>query len=59
MHNKNEFNKQVLDSEYIVRMYDMFPQGHGFVLVFEYMISDLSEMIQNVENPLKPAEVIR
>ena len=48
---------QVLDNEYIVRLYDMFPQGHGFVLVFEYMISDLSEMIQNVENPLQPAQV--
>ena len=39
----------------MVRLYDIFPQGLGFVLVFEFMVTDLSEMIQNVENPLRPS----
>ena len=28
----------------------MFPQGLGFVLVFEYMLSDLGEIIANDAN---------
>ena len=43
---------QALDNEYVVRLYDIFPQGLGFVLVFEFMVSDLSELIADVENPL-------
>eukprot|EP00095_Tigriopus_kingsejongensis_P011324 maker-scaffold195_size270011-snap-gene-0.18 protein:Tk11324 transcript:maker-scaffold195_size270011-snap-gene-0.18-mRNA-1 annotation:"predicted protein" len=41
-----------LDSPYVVRLFDIFPQGLGFVLVFEHMITDLAELIQNVEHPL-------
>ncbi len=48
---------QALDSEHVVRLYDMFPQGPGFVLVFEFMQSDLSEAIHDYENPLTPPQV--
>ena len=30
----------------------MFPQGNGFVLVFNYMLSDLAEVIRNSDKPL-------
>jgi cell cycle related kinase len=36
---------------------DVFPQGLGFVLVFEFMVSDLSEMIKDAANPLTKAQV--
>ncbi|XP_072286511.1 cyclin-dependent kinase 20 isoform X2 [Pyxicephalus adspersus] len=35
----------------------MFPHGTGFVLVFEYMLSDLSEVIRNSDQPLTEAQV--
>ena len=47
----------MLESEYVVRLLDVFAQGLGFVLVFEYMISDLSEMIHNIDDPLKEEQV--
>ena len=31
----------------IVRLFEVFPQGMGFVLVFEFMLSDLSEVLRN------------
>ena len=43
----------------MVRLLDVFAQGLGFVLVFEYMVSDLSEMIHNIEEPLKENQVKR
>ena len=52
-------SKQVLESDYVVRLLDVFAQGLGFVLVFEFMISDLSEMIQNIDDPLKENQVKR
>lgn len=30
----------------------MFPHGLGFVLVFDYMLSDLSEVIRNSDKSL-------
>ena len=30
----------------------MFPHGPGFVLVFDYMLSDLAEVVRNSEKPL-------
>ena len=41
----------------MVRLHDVFAQGLGFVLVFEYMITDLSEMIYNVDMPLMEEQV--
>ena len=41
----------------MVRLHDVFAQGLGFVLVFEYMLSDLSEMIHNIDMPLMEDQV--
>ena len=43
---------QVLESDHVVGLIEVFPQGLGFVLVFEFMLSDLGEMIANVDCPL-------
>ena len=41
----------------MVRLYDIFPAGLGFVLVFEFMASDLAEMIADWSSaPLRPAQ---
>ena len=36
----------------VVRLREMFPQGSGFVLVFDYMLSDLAEVVRNSKKPL-------
>ena len=36
----------------MVKLREMFPHGPGFVLVFDYMLSDLSEVIRNPGAPL-------
>lgn len=41
----------------VVKLKDVFPHGTGFVLVFDYMLSDLSEVIRNAQTPLTPAQV--
>ena len=41
----------------MVSLLDVFPQGLGFVLVFDYMPSGLWEMIRDVEHPLTEAQV--
>lgn len=41
----------------IVKLLDVFPHGTGFVLVFEYMLSDLSEVMRNVDKPLTEVSV--
>lgn len=41
----------------VVKLKDVFPHGTGFVLVFDFMLSDLSEVIRNSECPLTPAQV--
>ncbi|XP_019716393.1 cyclin-dependent kinase 20 isoform X2 [Hippocampus comes] len=41
----------------VVRLKDVFPHGTGFVLVFDFMLSDLSEVIRNARRPLTPAQV--
>ena len=38
----------------IVRLFEVFPQGMGFVLVFEFMLSDLSEVLRN--HQVQPSE---
>ena len=45
------------ENENIVKLLDVFGQGTGFVLVFEYMLSDLSEVIRNEAQPLSEAQV--
>ena len=36
----------------MVKLREMFPHGPGFVLVFDYMLSDLSSVIRNTGTPL-------
>ena len=36
----------------MVRLREVFPHGPGFVLVFDYMLSDLAEVVRNSEKPL-------
>ena len=50
---------QQLDSIYIVKLYDVFPQGLGFVLVFEFMTSDLAEVIKAVLSRIVKFDLIR
>lgn len=38
---------QCLEHENVVTLFDVFPQGLSFVLVFEFMPSNLWEIIQN------------
>jgi len=45
------------DNENIVKLLDVFAQGTGLVLVFEYMLSDLSEVIRNHEQPISEPQV--
>ncbi|KAF6018383.1 CDK20 [Bugula neritina] len=49
--------REIGDSPYIVRLRKMFPHGNGFVLVFDYMLSDLSEVIRSAIKPLTEAQV--
>ncbi len=49
--------KAIEDNENIVKLLDVFAQGTGFVLVFEYMLNDLSEVIRNDSQPLSEAQV--
>jgi len=48
---------QEIDCEHVVRLHEVLPHGSGFVLVFEYMLSDLTEVIRNTERPLTEAQV--
>lgn len=41
----------------MVRLREVFPQGNGFVLVFDYMLSDLAEVIRNSDKPLTEAQI--
>ncbi|XP_023320352.1 cyclin-dependent kinase 20 isoform X2 [Eurytemora carolleeae] len=48
---------QELESVHVVKLFDVFPQGMGFVLVFEFMVTDLSEMIRDATNPLTTPQI--
>lgn len=41
----------------MVQLLDVFPQGLGFVLVFEFMPSGLWEMLRDAESPLSIPQV--
>ena len=41
----------------MVRLREVFPHGSVIVFVFEFMLSDLSEVIRKVEKPLTEAQV--
>ncbi len=39
-------------------MREVFPMASGFVLVFDYMLSDLSEVVRNSERPLTEVKCV-
>jgi len=47
-----EIGSDTEDAQNVVKLHDVFPHGMGFVLVFEYMLSDLSEVIRNSDSRL-------
>ncbi|XP_002741922.1 cyclin-dependent kinase 20-like [Saccoglossus kowalevskii] len=49
--------QEIDESQHVVKLRDVFPHGTGFVLVFEFMLSDLSEVIRNSAKPLTEAQV--
>ena len=50
---------QQIEHQNVVKLYDVFPHGTGFVLVFEYMLSDLSEVLRNYDRPLTESQIKR
>lgn len=46
-----------IEHPHVVKLYDVFAHGTGFVLVFEYILSDLSEVLRNYEQPLLQSHV--
>ncbi|XP_061621764.1 cyclin-dependent kinase 20 isoform X2 [Phyllopteryx taeniolatus] len=49
--------QEIEDNQHVVRLKDVFPHGTGFVLVFDFMLSDLSEVIRDARRPLTPVQV--
>ncbi|XP_062955326.1 cyclin-dependent kinase 20 isoform X1 [Cynocephalus volans] len=49
--------REVEDSQYVVQLKAVFPHGAGFVLAFEFMLSDLAEVVRHAERPLAQAQV--
>ena len=41
----------------MVQLKAVFPHGAGFVLAFEYMLSDLAEVVRHAQRPLGQAQV--
>lgn len=41
----------------VVKLLDVFPHGSGFVLVFEYMMSDLAEVLKMADERLTSSQV--
>lgn len=48
---------RMIDSENVVKLLDVFPHGSGFVLVFEYVFTDLAEVLRTVKERLKSSQV--
>ncbi|XP_045418336.1 cyclin-dependent kinase 20 isoform X3 [Lemur catta] len=45
------------DSPYVVQLKAVFPHGAGLVLAFEFMLSDLAEVVRHAQRPLAQAHV--
>eukprot|EP01135_Chromosphaera_perkinsii_P004890 Nk52_evm10s303 gene=Nk52_evmTU10s303 len=48
---------QAIDHQNVVKLFDVFPQGAGFVLVFEFMYSDLAHVTRQAKVPLSEAQI--
>ncbi|KAJ2995216.1 Cyclin-dependent kinase 20 [Globomyces sp. JEL0801] len=46
-----------LDHPNVVKLREVFPSGTGFVLAFEFMLSDLAEVLKNLVTPLTEAQI--
>ncbi|XP_063083415.1 cyclin-dependent kinase 20 isoform X2 [Cavia porcellus] len=49
--------QEIEDSQFVVQLKAVFPHGMGFVLAFEFMLSDLAEVVRHAQKPLAPAQV--
>ncbi|XP_052780312.1 cyclin-dependent kinase 20-like [Mya arenaria] len=49
--------QEIEDNPYVVKLRQVFPHGSSLVLEFEYMPSDLSEVIRNSDKPLTEGQV--
>ncbi|XP_077886775.1 cyclin-dependent kinase 20 isoform X4 [Ictidomys tridecemlineatus] len=49
--------QEIEDNQYVVQLKAVFPHGAGFVLAFEFMLSDLAEVVRHAQRPLAPAQV--
>ncbi|XP_071817376.1 cyclin-dependent kinase 20-like [Apostichopus japonicus] len=49
--------QEIEESQHVVTLRDVFPHGTGFVLVFDFMLSDLSEVLRESKLPLTEAQV--
>lgn len=49
--------QEIEDNQYVVQLKAVFPHGMGFVLAFEFMLSDLAEVVRHAQRPLAPAQV--
>ena len=49
--------QMIEEHENVVSLRDVFPHASGFVLVFEFMLSDLSRVIADKTNPLTEAQI--
>ncbi|KAJ3017310.1 Cyclin-dependent kinase 20 [Thoreauomyces humboldtii] len=48
---------QEIDHQNVVKLLSVYPSGPSFVLVFEYMLSDLSHIFRNTSHPLTSSQV--
>uniref|UniRef100_A0A8C3WG24 Cyclin-dependent kinase 20 n=1 Tax=Catagonus wagneri TaxID=51154 RepID=A0A8C3WG24_9CETA len=49
--------QEIEDRQYVVQLKAVFPHGAHFVLAFEYMLSDLAEVLRHAQRPLAQAQV--
>ncbi|KAM9206428.1 cyclin-dependent kinase 20 isoform 7-T7 [Dugong dugon] len=49
--------QEIEDNQYVVQLKAVFPHGAGFVLAFEFMLSDLAEVVRHAQRPLAQAHV--
>ncbi|KAI8822510.1 kinase-like domain-containing protein [Fimicolochytrium jonesii] len=48
---------QVIEHQNVVKLLSVYPSGPSFVLVFEYMLSDLSHILRTTPTPLTSSQV--
>ncbi|XP_037349630.1 cyclin-dependent kinase 20 isoform X2 [Talpa occidentalis] len=51
--------QEIEDNQYVVQLKAVFPHGAGFVLAFEFMLSDLAEVVRHAQRPLAQAQDLK